>query len=421
MIIPSIDIRHGSAVQLIGGKEQVIDAGNPVPIAEEFNLIGEVAIIDLDAAMGSGSNEELISNILQKCSARVGGGIRSLEKATTWLDRGASKIILGTAASKELLRELPRERTIVALDCLNGEIQTHGWTRRSGQNIFDRIVELREYTGGFLVTFIEREGRMQGIDLETAVALKALAGDVSLTVAGGISSAKEIAELDKVGIDAQVGMALYTGSFDLADALAEMLRSDRPDGLWPTVVVNEHGSALGLTYSNKESLRAAIKNKSGFYQSRTRGLWKKGESSGNGQELLHVDLDCDRDTLRFVVRQHGDGFCHNNWQTCWGDLKGIQALEARLQKRMSTPIPGSYTNRLLTSPELLSAKLHEEAIEFIEAKTKREHSDEAADVLYFLLVELLRNGISFREIESELDRRSLTVTRRPGNIKEYSH
>ena len=417
MIIPSIDLQQGQTVQLIGGKQKALDAGDPRPIAKQFSLVGEIAVIDLDAAMGEGSNADLIEAILPSAKCRVGGGIRSVEQAIHWLDKGAAKVILGTAAKEEILQQLPRERSIAALDCVNGEIYTHGWRQATGVNVIDRIRELRPYIGGFLITFIEREGRMGGVNFERVAEIKKAAGDAELTIAGGVSTIEEIAELDRMEVDAQVGMALYTGAFDLADTLAAILRSDRPDGLWPTVVTNEHGAALGLTYSNRDSLRLALTERKGIYYSRSRGLWRKGETSGNGQELLHVDLDCDRDTLRFIVRQHGNGFCHKGTDTCWGTLSGIAALESRIDERISYPIANSYTNRLLQSPEMLASKLLEEAGEFIEAENKEHATQEAADLLYFLSVGLSQHGIEFSDVERVLDQRAMKVTRRLGNVK----
>lgn len=158
---------------------------------------------------------------------------------------------------------------------------------------------------------------MQGIDLGRVREVVAAASGVPVTVAGGVTTAGEVAAIDRLGADAQVGMALYTGRLSLADAIAAPLSSDRPDGLWPTVVVDECGVALGLAYSDLESLREAVRSGRGVYHSRRRGLWVKGESSGAVQDLLRVDLDCDRDALRFTVRQHGGGFCHRGTTTCW--------------------------------------------------------------------------------------------------------
>jgi phosphoribosyl-ATP pyrophosphohydrolase len=276
--------------------------------------------------------------------------------------------------------------------------------------------ELAPYTGGFLVTLIEREGRMVGTDFSLVEQLRDAAGDAKLTIAGGISSAEEIAKLDTIGIDAQVGMALYTGRFDLADVYEALLKSDRPDGLWPTVVTDELGVALGLVYSNKESLQQAIENRDGYYFSRRRGLWHKGESSGNIQELLRIDLDCDRDTLRFTVRQQGAGFCHTNTETCWGNQHGLQALERRIQERSSVATEGSYTSKLLASPDLLALKLQEEAGELAVA-SDREAIHEAADLLYFMMVAMKKQNVRLADVERELDRRALKLTRRPGLAK----
>ncbi len=412
MIVPSIDIRRGSTVQLVGGERQALDAGDPRPLARRFGRVGEVAVIDLDAAMGTGSNAETIAELLDLARCRVGGGIRSAAAARTWLDRGAEKVILGTAAVPPVLRALPRERVIAALDAVHGEVVVEGWKRRTGQTVVERMEALRGLCGGFLVTFVEREGRMEGLDLEAVRRLRDAAGDASLTVAGGVRSAEEVAELDAMGVDVQVGMALYTGVLDLAEAFAAPLRSDRPDGLWPTVVVDERGVALGLAWSSLDSVREALETGRGVYQSRSRGLWVKGETSGNTQELVRIDVDCDRDALRFVVRQHGDGFCHRGSWTCFGPAEGLSALEQIVAQRASHAEPGSYTRRLLDDPALLRAKLLEEAAELADARGVEHAEWEAADLLYFLVVALHGHGGRLAGAERELDRRRRRVTRR---------
>jgi phosphoribosyl-ATP pyrophosphohydrolase len=243
------------------------------------------------------------------------------------------------------------------------------------------------------------------------------AGGARVTVAGGVTNTDDIARLDAMGADAQVGMALYTGRMDLGDAIAAPLRSDRADGLWPTVIVDELGEALGLAYSSAESVREAVGTRRGVYHSRARGLWVKGESSGDVQELLRVDLDCDRDTLRFVVRQRGRGFCHTGTRTCWGGASGLSALAARIDGSVSRAGQGSYTARLLADPVLLAAKLSEEADELASARDAHDVIHEAADVLYFAMVAMRRAGVSMGDVARELDRRALKVTRRPGDAK----
>lgn len=419
MIIPSIDLKSGSTVQLVGGREQALDAGDPLPIAQGFALAGEVAVVDLDAALGTGSNRASILPLLRVASCRVGGGIRDVRTAIDWLDAGAASVVLGTAARPEVLRELPHERVIAALDADRGEVVVEGWRTSTGETILDRMQRLEGLVSGFLVTFVEREGRLGGTNMEIVPELVSVAarGGARVTIAGGVTTPADIAALDRMGADAQVGMALYTNRLDLADAIAAPLTSDRHDGLWPTVVTDELGTALGLTYSNAASLREAVRTRRGVYHSRSRGLWRKGETSGDAQELLRVDLDCDRDALRFVVRQNGRGFCHTGARTCWGASRGLPALASRIARQQSDAGSGSYSARLLADPSLLRAKLLEEAAELADARATAEVTHEVADVLYFALVAAQRAGVPLANVMSELDRRALRITRRAGDAK----
>lgn len=415
MIVPSIDIVSGSSVQLIGGEDVALDAGDPRPLLERFSRVGEVAVVDIDAARDDGDNRELIEEMCRRAPIRVGGGIRTVEHARFWLDSGAEKVIIGTAAEEDLLAALPRDRVIVALDARNGEVVTDGWRRRTGTGVLDAVERFRGLCAGFLVTFVEREGRMSGTDIDLARKVVATGRGVPLTVAGGVTTVEEIAELDRLAVDAQVGMALYTGRLGLGEALAAPLVSDRPDGLWPTVVVDEHDTALGLAYSDLESLSEALETGRGVYKSRSRGLWVKGESSGGVQELVQIGVDCDRDTLRFRVRQKGP-FCHEGYRTCWGEDRGLGRLARRLGEFADTRPRGSNTVRLFDDPALLDAKLTEETDELI--ADDADILSETADLLYFALVKSVAAGVRFEDIERVLDRRERAVARRPMTAKE---
>ena len=118
MIVPSIDLQGGNAVQLVGGKALAIDAGDPRPIAERFRRVGEIAVVDLDAALGRGNNREVMQELVKIAPCRIGGGIRDVDAALSWLDAGATKVVLGTAARPDVLRHLPRDRVVVALDAV---------------------------------------------------------------------------------------------------------------------------------------------------------------------------------------------------------------------------------------------------------------------------------------------------------------
>ena len=417
MIVPSIDLMGGRAVQLRRGSRLEIDAGDPRPISERFALAGEIAVIDLDAALGRGDNSAVIRELLELAPCRVGGGIRSREAALDWLDAGARRVILGTAANPEVLQGLPPERVIAALDARDGEVVVEGWRRGTGRAVLERMNELRGLAGGYLVTFVEVEGTLGGIPLDRVPPLVAAAGPARLTVAGGVRETAELAELDRLGADAQVGMAIYSGRMKLADAIAAPLTCDRSDGLWPTLVEDAHGQLLGLAWSSAESLRAAIKERRGVYQSRSRGLWRKGDTSGATQELVRVAVDCDRDALRFTVRQRGRGFCHTGAASCFDSAVsparvGLPGLEARLRERLRSPEAGSLTARLARDPRLLRGKLVEEAGELAAASSKGEAVAEFADLCYFALTRLLRAGGSLDDVRRELDRRALAVRRR---------
>ena len=417
MIVPSIDLMDGTTVQLRRGKTKVLEAGDPRPIATRFGRVGEIAVVDLDAALRQGSNRALIEDLLDLAPCRVGGGIRDVESALGWLDAGATKVVLGTAATPEILSQLPRERTIAALDAVEGKVVVDGWREDTGRTVFERMKELEPLVSGFLVTIVEHEGSLSGIDLDLVKRLVEASGSARLTVAGGITTVEEVAAIDQLGAEAQVGMAIYTGRMDLADCIGAILRLRTNAHLWPTVVTDELGVALGLVWSDQESLREALKTGQGVYHSRSRGLWVKGLSSGNGQDLLRVALDCDRDALRFTVRQHGSGFCHNETRTCWGEDRGLTHLLRKLQSRLTDAPQGSYTHRLLTDPTLLGSKLLEEARELNEATTPGEVAWEAADVIYFAMVHMVKNGVSLDDVATQLDKRSLKVSRRPGNAK----
>ena len=414
MIVPSIDLMNGRAVQLRHGREFVLDGGDPLARLDEFALAGEVAVVDLDAALGQGSNAPLMRAMVRRAPCRVGGGIRSLDAARAWLDAGARKVVLGTAASPELCGQLPRDRVIAAVDAQRGEVVVDGWRTKTGAKVHERIAQLAPCVGGFLFTQVEHEGTMAGYDLAAVRDAVQAAGPARVTAAGGITTAAEVAALDAAQADAQVGMALYTGRLALGEAVAAPLTKPLPGGVWPTVVCDELGRTLGLVWSTRESLTRAVAERRGIYWSRSRqAVWVKGETSGNTQQLLRVELDCDRDALRFTVRQQGVGFCHLERPSCWSEAFDLGVLESVIRSRRDEPVPESGTARLLADGALLGAKLREEAGELAAATSAPEAVHETADLFYMGLVALVRSGASLADVLGELERRHGAVSRRP--------
>ena len=218
MIIPSIDLMNGKAVQLVQGEKKKLEREDVLELAEKFSKFKEIAVIDLDAAMGKGNNIEIIKKICKIANCRVGGGIRTMEKANEILEAGAKKIIIGTKADKEFLKNLPKDKVIVAVDSRNDIVVTKGWKEKTGKKPEEVIKELNDYCSGFLYTYVDKEGMMQGTNIKKAIELSKLT-DKKITVAGGISSIEEIKKLLELGFDCQIGMALYTGKVKLDDLL----------------------------------------------------------------------------------------------------------------------------------------------------------------------------------------------------------
>jgi len=203
---------------------------------------------------------------------------------------------------------------------------------------------------------------------------------------------------------------------------AACMRTDRPDGLFTTVVCARNNEALGLVYSSVASIIAAFECGRGVYWSRSRGgLWRKGDTSGHYQTLHRMDVDCDGDALRVMVTQRGNPpcFCHLFTYTCWGHANGLRHLEKTMNERLESAPEGSYTKRLFDDPQLLRDKLVEEAQELSEAETKEEVAGEHADVLYFAMARAAKAGVSMDDAIAVLDARTRKVTRRKGDSKAF--
>jgi phosphoribosylformimino-5-aminoimidazole carboxamide ribotide isomerase len=210
MIIPSIDLMDGKAVQLKQGKEKILERENVLELAREFSKYGEVAVIDLDAALSKGNNIELIKKICRIASCRVGGGIKTTEKAKEILSYGAKKIIIGTKATPEFLKQLPKDKLIVAIDTKDNVVVKKGWTEKTEETPEEVIKKLENYCSEFLFTNVNKEGLMQGFDFEKVMNLVKLTKN-KITVAGGITTIEDIKKLENIGCNSQLGMALYTG------------------------------------------------------------------------------------------------------------------------------------------------------------------------------------------------------------------
>jgi len=406
MIIPAIDLMEGKVVQLKQGKSKIFEDNELKKYVQKFKLFSEVNVIDLDAALGRGSNKKIIKKLCSKLNCNVGGGIRTKEIALEYLRAGAKNIIIGTNAKVDLLKELPSHRVIIALDLKKGKIAVNGWTKTIEANLSEKIKELENYCHGFLFTNVDVEGLNAGTDFELIKKISKLTNK-RIIVAGGISSVEEVKKIENLGIDQVLGTAIYTGKVDLYDAFAETIDfSKDSQGLVPTIVQDESGQVLMLAYSNKESVRKTLQTRKATYFSRSRNsLWVKGETSGNVQSLLSFRYDCDNDSLLYFVKQNGVA-CHTGKYSCFSNKEfSLSYLLEYLEKVIRENKEGSYTVKLSKNHEKLSKKILEEAFEVTLAKKRNDQVWELADIIYFLTVYMAKNKIDFTDVVNELSLR----------------
>lgn len=220
MLIPSIDLMGGKIVQLVQGSRKALEFDNFQEWVDRFANYPLVQLIDLDAAMGRGTNSELVREFAGRLPCQVGGGIRSVEAAKAILQSGAQRVILGSSLisrgaidscfAEQAASEIGAEKLVFAADCRGGRVAIHGWQEGTGITAMEMMRSLEPFCGAFLYTNIDTEGLLLGIPLDVIRELRGATAR-QLIAAGGIRSREEIAALDAMGVDAVVGMAIYTG------------------------------------------------------------------------------------------------------------------------------------------------------------------------------------------------------------------
>jgi phosphoribosylformimino-5-aminoimidazole carboxamide ribonucleotide (ProFAR) isomerase len=218
MIIPCIDLLGGKVVQLVQGREKFLELPDPLAVLEKFAAFPQIQVIDLDGALGRGDHTDIIRELCQRKPCRVGGGIRTVDKALRALQGGAYKVIVGSSAftssgiNSEFLRTLlaavPREKLIIAVDCLGDRVAIRGWRQTLPLTSAQALAQLEPYCSEFLCTYIDAEGQLQGTNLAWFRSLRSVT-ELPITAAGGITTDEEMNALQELGMNAALGMAIY--------------------------------------------------------------------------------------------------------------------------------------------------------------------------------------------------------------------
>ena len=223
MILPCIDLMDGTVVQLVQGRDKALEGDTPLEMLRKFAAFPEIQVIDLDAAMGKGENSALVELLASRAKCRVGGGVRTPERARRLIEQGAHRVIVGTAAFTPAIEDLAAavgpERIVIALDSKHGKIVVKGWRESTDLTAEEVIGRLEPFCCGFLCTYVDKEGMLQGTDLDWFRRLRATTGH-EITAAGGITTMEEIRALQAMNVNAALGMAIYTGKLDLAELAA---------------------------------------------------------------------------------------------------------------------------------------------------------------------------------------------------------
>ncbi len=222
MIIPCIDLMGRKVVQLVQGKAKFLELPDPLAVLEKFAAYPELQVIDLDGAMGRGDQSDIIRELCKRKPCRVGGGIRTVEKAVRAVQGGAHKVIVGSSAftscgiNSEFLRSLlaavPRQKLMVAVDCLGDRVAIRGWREMLPLASAEALAQLEPYCSEFLCTYIDAEGKLQGTNLAWFRRLRSVT-QLPITAAGGITTEEEMKALEEMGMNAALGMAIYRKVF----------------------------------------------------------------------------------------------------------------------------------------------------------------------------------------------------------------
>ncbi len=399
MLLPIIEVSQGRALPVDGPDALPVDDSDLLAQVERLGRTGEVVLVDVDAATGSGNNEALIRQAIRLAPCFVGGGIRDEDKVRRLLRAGAHRVLLDTSVTTDFLSRMPRYRILVSLDTVDGAVITDGRARPTNRTTAETMQILAPYCSGFLCSFVEADGRGAPTPANR-VRDVAAATTLYLAVRGGGHGVDDVRTLDQIGVDVALAGTWKSPAIDPTDAFVACM--DFSKGPVPTIVQDPQGQILMLNWSDAVTLRRSLEDGVVRYCPRDEGCEAGDELPGS--RLVRATADRSRRALVYTVRPASSVFDRAHYSRFGKGARefGLSGLFEVIRARRDDPRPGSYTSFLFEKDDRIPRKLTEEIYELLTARTHDDITWEAADVIYFLLAYLVKQGVSLDEVLSEL-------------------
>jgi phosphoribosyl-ATP pyrophosphohydrolase len=399
-----MELRGGRVVTAQADGSYHTHEDDPVELARALYRLGEIVVIDLDAAVGEGNNLEIIREICRVVECRVGGGIRDEQRGDRLLRAGAKQLLVGTGADESLLARFPRKKVLVVMDIQDGRVVRKGWSEETDIDPVDLAMRLREHCDGFVYTLVGHRARMERAELQRFEQLKSALPGHRLTAAGGFSTVEDLRELDRMGLDGQVTYGHPPCGTNLAEAFVSVLDFEKSSGLVSVVVQDTTGQVLSLMHANRDAVLMSVQTGMATYWSAGQGkIFTKGQSSGNTQDVVTVRPDCTRGVLLLTVIPTGPS-CHLGRYSCFDDLSyNLHRVEQLMRDRKDQEDPRkSFTQLMLADRTAIKQRIREEAEALVGAGSRDEVLWETADLLYFVLLNLVHEDLSLDDVNREL-------------------
>lgn len=393
MFFPTIQLQTGKAVQVNTAGVQVIPE-NPVDLSRRLYRYGTVVILDRDAAMGQGDNSDLVNKICGEVEAIVAGGVTTVNQADRYLRAGAVRLIVGPRVNPGILAHFPRQRILVAVDDRPAPFGIDEWRLADNTNLVEATAVFHKSCSGLVYGFGDS-------DIDGFRSLNAQVG-LPVIAAAMTTSAEDVEALDRSGIDCLLTID-QNSNIDISDLYTNLMDFESGNGLIPTILQDRNRQVLALFYSNKNAVKTSLDSGLTSFWSASKGdVTIKETPKGNPISIRTAIADRRRKVLLYQVDSTGP-VCHTGEYSCFGERSfSIETLEAVIVSRQGKGDSQSYTQQVLVSREGVTDQILTRAKELAQAVTHDQIISRTADLLYFVMVNLVRNKVSWSSVLKEL-------------------